>query len=461
MSIAVEYAPRDLAHHNLVDSMARPSNSWHQDSSTPRSGGCYPREQHMSQPPRLPPMASMISDPTQGHTRNIYSTTKGSYYSDYATPSPVGQTPPQLPAASSDPHPMSTPPTVDVRLSPAQSSAASDRSDEHQEILRMRQGGRKYAQRRTSTPRLPPARTRLRRDTSHRQEVPPPQALFPKLVPGYIGSSDGPPSPPLRLISPPTPQASASPRQDIKSMSISNLLSESAPSRTAPKPPTRSRTSPTDSGYKITVRQQPSAARSCGFGERDRRVIDPPPIVQLTLDDPDMAAEEVSMRIRTELYVVQCSIWDETGTKDMSTLPEDYRENRRLMGTLVSSPFVGMDENGEEGCFFCFPDLSCRTPGTFRLRFQFVKLDHHRMRVPGYKSPVLSTAVSNPFRVFNAKDFPGMKASTPLTKKLKEQGCLISIKKGKEKNSAARGRGDSGDGDEEDNKKQRKVLNPS
>lgn len=37
---------------------------------------------------------------------------------------------------------------------------------------------------------------------------------------------------------------------------------------------------------------------------------------------------------------------------------------------------------------------------------------------------------SEVFTVFPAKDFPGMKRSTPLTKALKEQGCLISVKKG-------------------------------
>lgn len=50
----------------------------------------------------------------------------------------------------------------------------------------------------------------------------------------------------------------------------------------------------------------------------------------------------------------------------------------------------------------------------------------------GEKSPIVATAMSDAFQVYNAKDFPGMKASTALTKRLKEQGCLISIKKGNE-----------------------------
>ena len=45
----------------------------------------------------------------------------------------------------------------------------------------------------------------------------------------------------------------------------------------------------------------------------------------------------------------------------------------------------------------------------------------------------MAEVVTDVFTVYNAKDFPGMQASTPLTKRLKEQGCLISIKKGNDK----------------------------
>jgi hypothetical protein len=191
------------------------------------------------------------------------------------------------------------------------------------------------------------------------------------------------------------------------------------------------------------VRQQPSAARSCGFGERDRRVIDPPPIVQLTIHNPALSPDDRARRLRHQFSVVHCSIWDDKGARDMSSMPEDFRQQRRLMGTLVASPFVGMDENGDEGCFFCFPDLSCRTPGVFRLKFALVVLDPARMHT-GERSAIVATVMSEAFQVYNAKDFPGMQASTLLTKRLKEQGCLISIKKGNEKREAG------GKGEDED-----------
>ncbi|KAJ4304141.1 hypothetical protein N0V88_001751 [Collariella sp. IMI 366227] len=109
----------------------------------------------------------------------------------------------------------------------------------------------------------------------------------------------------------------------------------------APRPPKSPR-----------VRQQPLAARSCGFGERDRRVIDPPPIVQLTLHNPSLTPSEHAIRLRHQFSVVHCSIFDTSGTIDMSAMPEDFRQQqRRLMGTLVSSPFVGTDEKGRRGVF--------------------------------------------------------------------------------------------------------------
>ena len=238
-------------------------------------------------------------------------------------------------------------------------------------------------------------------------------------------------------------------------MSISGLLSSDTSRAEEPKSASKAPAlqHPTALGarssrYKIKIRQQPIAARSCGFGERDRRVIDPPPILQMTIEDPNASQKEISSLIRYPFSVIHCTIWSEDGTADCSAMPEEFRSTRRLMGTTVSSPFVGLDENNEEGCFFCFPDLSCRTPGTFRLKFALVVLG--TVATSGARTPLAATVMSEPFKVYNAKDFPGMTASTPLTKKLKEQGCLISIKKGNERHAGSAHARDSGDEDDDD-----------
>ncbi|KAI9675440.1 MAG: hypothetical protein M1817_001344 [Caeruleum heppii] len=221
---------------------------------------------------------------------------------------------------------------------------------------------------------------------------------------------------PTRAVAAP-PRAAPSPIKAETSLSAW----QSPPERPAP--------------YEIRVRQQPLAARACGFGERDRRVIDPPPIVQLLERGRDPMAG-VSTNLRYPFNVVHCTLWNERGTTDETALASpDRKVTRRLMGTLVSSPFVGLDEYDQEGCFFCFPDLSCRTNGRYRLRFVLMRIEAMEA-MPGGYTPIITEVMTDVFTVFTAKDFPGMRASTALTKALKRQGCAISVKKGNERANA-------------------------
>ncbi|KAL2156423.1 hypothetical protein VTH82DRAFT_1168 [Thermothelomyces myriococcoides] len=498
MSAAVDSVHHSLGRHSQLDGMAQ-HHGYHEPYAQGHGRYVAEQQQNFQQPPqarqfpRLPPMSTIIppapSDPSpvlsNGRDAPYYGG-RPNYYSDYATPSPVGQTPPLLPIPNGDPHPM-TKRAADLRRSPTLSSTASDRAAEDMMAHELRQRQLSslhdpHGQSPTSRQHFyyPSPRSRggsLQFDNS----LPPISAGAP---PYTSSSSTSSPSSVMKNggqavtvqapRSPPATQPPASPRQEPKCMSISNLLSttsdnSSSSSCAAPAvtsssasnghssnssassanhptlPPTAAGPRRPSSEYRITVRQQPLAARSCGFGERDRRVIDPPPIVQLTIHDPNLSEEERARRLRHQFSVVHCSIWDEKGIKDMSSMPEDFRQQRRLMGTLVASPFVGLDDRGEEGCFFCFPDLSCRTPGVFRLKFALVVLDPARM-CSGDRSAIVATAMSEPFQVYNAKDFPGMQASTLLTKRLKEQGCLISIKKGNEKRDAGKNGGGGGGG---------------
>ncbi|KAF2821486.1 hypothetical protein CC86DRAFT_303097 [Ophiobolus disseminans] len=184
--------------------------------------------------------------------------------------------------------------------------------------------------------------------------------------------------------------------------------------------------------YELRVRQQPIAARACGFGERDRRVIDPPPIIQLLVTNPKTGVAEQE-ELRYSLNVVHCTLWNAEGTNEETALVQpDRRTTRRLMGQLVASPSVAKDEHDAEGCFFCFPDLSCRTHGKYRLRFVLMRIDPMNLHVGGY-SPILTEVLSDVFTVYTAKDFPGMRPSSALTRALKLQGCNIQVKKGNEK----------------------------
>lgn len=204
--------------------------------------------------------------------------------------------------------------------------------------------------------------------------------------------------------------------------------------------------------YELSLRQQPINARSCGFGDRDRRVIDPPPIVQLKVHGAGLSPEELSQKMRNKKNVVHCAIWDESGTEEMSAMPEECTRQKRLMGNFVASPFLGTDEHGEDGCFFCFPDLSCRTPGRYRLKFSLILVDER----PGTKSPVKVEVLSDVFQTYSAKEFPGMSESTSLAKALKQQGCNIPTKKGNDNGVSGNRKDEDDNGSDEDEAPRRK-----
>ncbi|KAH7354169.1 velvet factor-domain-containing protein [Plectosphaerella cucumerina] len=191
--------------------------------------------------------------------------------------------------------------------------------------------------------------------------------------------------------------------------------------------------------YIIRMRQQPRAARACGFGDRDRRCIDPPPILQLAINNPSITAEEHRARLHYPFYVVHCTLYDETGEVDCTYMPDGFPRQKRMMGNLASGPFVAKDEFGTEGCFFPFPDMSIRTPGEYRLKFSFVMLEP-QSGVVGRSYSIGSIVFSDKFLVSSAKDFPGMVESSPLARTLKEQGYLISIRKGGDSRKGRGGR---------------------
>ena len=83
----------------------------------------------------------------------------------------------------------------------------------------------------------------------------------------------------------------------------------------------------------------------------------------------------------------------------------------------------------------------------------------------GGQGSIAGSVDSEIFEVFSAKDFPGMRASTALTKELKRQGATVSVKKGKSQskrggNGSERSSDEGSDGNGETSKvRQRKRRN--
>jgi len=199
--------------------------------------------------------------------------------------------------------------------------------------------------------------------------------------------------------------------------------------------------------FELALRQQPKAARACGAGERDRRTIDPPPVLQLLISSDALSQEEIAVYLRHEPYVMTAEIFDETGTHECAKMPAEFKHQRRMTGSLVGNPFFGKDEFGGEGTFFPFGDLSVRSLGTYTLKFKLFMIDPQD---PRRRAPCLDEITSSPFQSYAAKGFPGIEPSSKLVRVLREQGCIISIKKGHDKKRPYRDSAEPSGGEDED-----------
>ncbi|ORX84861.1 hypothetical protein K493DRAFT_269438 [Basidiobolus meristosporus CBS 931.73] len=177
--------------------------------------------------------------------------------------------------------------------------------------------------------------------------------------------------------------------------------------------------------YELQVCQQPLHARMCGFGEKDRRPIDPPPIIQLIAKDQQGRVD--ASVLQNPFFVLHVTLWSEDGLEERNIISNPPKSTRVLMGSLVSSPNILKNPDGEQGCYFCFPDLSIRTEGRYCLKFSLMKLGGDDC-LSEAKSDIISQTFSEPFTVYSAKKFPGMTESTELSKAFARQGLKIPIR---------------------------------
>ncbi|KAI8334647.1 velvet factor-domain-containing protein [Chlamydoabsidia padenii] len=178
--------------------------------------------------------------------------------------------------------------------------------------------------------------------------------------------------------------------------------------------------------YELVVCQQPLHARMCGFGEKDRRPIDPPPIVQLIVRQQNGEPVDVQT-LQIPFFVLHVTLWSGDRTEERNIISNPPKCTRVLMGSLVSSPSLLKNPDGEQGLYFAFPDLSIRTEGRYTLRFSLMKLVSADFQTDA-KSRIIAQVFSDAFTVYSAKKFPGMTESTDLSKAFAKQGLKIPIR---------------------------------
>ncbi|ESK92276.1 hypothetical protein Moror_4674 [Moniliophthora roreri MCA 2997] len=104
-------------------------------------------------------------------------------------------------------------------------------------------------------------------------------------------------------------------------------------------------------------------------------------------------------------------------------------EGTQLTNALVGATFVQptvVDWHGKKTLMFVFADLAVKTEGTFILRYRvfdiFSRAERHDHLV------IQAECYGGPFRVYSTKEFPGLQASTELTKLISRYGVRINIR---------------------------------
>ncbi|GMM33872.1 hypothetical protein DASC09_011970 [Saccharomycopsis crataegensis] len=224
--------------------------------------------------------------------------------------------------------------------------------------------------------------------------------------------------------------------------------------------------------YKIEVLQHPNRARACGAAKlfAGRRTIDPPPIVKVSLMDESgdniiertinqlilfVSAEPITDPNEIQASSLQFPSKNNKSDSSRESLPNSdkhkrpkvdsgphkIRDNGELLygettvaATIMNPELRDIKDDGLKG-FFVFNDLSIRYEGYYRLIFQLYEMPY----IDGASSSssninmaklVFRTSVkSNVFRVYTAKEFPGLAPSTELDQVLKNLGSRIRIRK--------------------------------
>ncbi|KAB8299865.1 hypothetical protein EYC80_000111 [Monilinia laxa] len=167
-----------------------------------------------------------------------------------------------------------------------------------------------------------------------------------------------------------------------------------------------------DQDCKLIIRQQPRYARVNMGKEKDRRAVDPPPVIQLIIPhavDPH--------------YVINPHFFMMSRLIPVTDMQTGTSHGALLAGTTVSSSHRLKDpETDDWGAYFVFGDLSAKIEGIFILQFDLYEQRDNDV-------VWLGSTASDQFTVYSSKTFPGMMESTPMTKKFQEQGLKLRVRK--------------------------------
>ncbi|KAI8878902.1 hypothetical protein K501DRAFT_257765 [Backusella circina FSU 941] len=171
---------------------------------------------------------------------------------------------------------------------------------------------------------------------------------------------------------------------------------------------------PSDRDYALILRQQPDRAKVHVLNERERRTIEPPPIIQMNWIN--MLVEDEKKYLQSPFYFMVANlVMADNPTPLLST--QEY-----FSGSTVSSLYRLRDTDNNDAGFFVFGDLAVKKQGRFRLHFSLFELVDGAIQNR-------KTMLSDVFTVYSSKQYPGPMESTFLSRAFSDQGVKMKVRK--------------------------------
>lgn len=177
---------------------------------------------------------------------------------------------------------------------------------------------------------------------------------------------------------------------------------------------------------RVHLFERQKADRGRKFATRDRRPLDPPPVVQIQfyqvigLGSTHETEEEIPAKdIQLEGLLCGASIHEDRDSgSEPSVKKAGEMEGDILFGSTVVQ-CVHLLHQGQDMLGFVFADLSVRREGLWKLHYQAFDVLHC---APGEDRHILKECVGGSFRVYPNRQFPGLPPSTDLTKTIARSG---------------------------------------
>ncbi|PNS20496.1 hypothetical protein CAC42_5946 [Sphaceloma murrayae] len=91
--------------------------------------------------------------------------------------------------------------------------------------------------------------------------------------------------------------------------------------------------------FTLVIEQQPIRARMCGFGDKDRRPITPPPCVRVIVTDVTTGQEVPADEIDPSFFLLSVDLWDDSATQEKNIVRSSSNSPAVSISTATTTSF--------------------------------------------------------------------------------------------------------------------------